>query len=173
MLRLFDCTCSSDFHGAHCEFPIDLPLPETHKKCDLQCENGGKCMEGKKTHGILGDMSDLNHLLNSTVPSAAANTREYCDCPTGFAGHTCEHEVKVCGNDQHVCFHGSECVADGQDFKCNCGASKQESGVDTAGIHCQHKSTTVCDAASKKFCVNNGVCQDDNSCKCPDTYRGP
>jgi len=170
---LFNCTCSSSFHGQHCEFPVAIPLPVSHRKCDLNCKNNGKCMEGIKTNGILGGMSDISHLLNSTSAMAAAAKREYCDCPTGFAGATCEHVVEVCPTGAHVCFHGSKCVKKGEEYQCNCDASQQATGLSVAGKYCQHKSTTICSATERKFCVNDGTCNDDNSCTCSDSFRGP
>jgi hypothetical protein len=34
----------------------------------------------------------------------------------------------------YVCFHGSECVAGGQDYKCNCGSSQGKTVVFYCGV---------------------------------------
>ena len=161
---VFNCTCVNEYHGPHCEFPGSMETPEHYKKCSLNCLNKGKCAEGYKDYGILGDMPDIGHLINTTKSPQL----EHCICPRGTTGDLCEHIVQVCPKSQHVCFHGSECVPSGQDYKCNCDTSQDT----TAGSFCQHKATTTCDAASRHFCVNGGTCNGE-TCKCPSTYRGP
>lgn len=164
---MYECNCTGGYHGPHCEFPKGVEKPDFFKSCSLQCENDGVCAEGRKDNGILAHIADIDHLINST-----SDTYEHCICPTGFAGNLCEHVVEVCPDNQHVCFHGSECVDEGNDSECDCEASENTTGFLTAGEYCQHKATIECDAESGVFCVNNGTCKD-GGCECPEPYRGP
>lgn len=118
---------------------------------------------------MLTHIADIGHLINNTFSTSL----EHCVCATGYTGDLCEHVVQVCADNQHVCFHGSECVDDdGGDSECDCDASQDSAGVSTAGEYCQYKATVECDAESGVFCVNNGVCHN-GGCDCPEPFRGP
>ena len=129
-----------------------------------------------------------------------------CKCPEGYGGYRCHDSVQdmsepvglptlaptintnspvatqhvVCGNDEHVCLHGSQCVREGDDWQCDCQTNNGNiNGNDTllAGKHCQHTASAVCSADGGKggsvmFCVNGGVCRDKSSCQCPDGFLG-
>ena len=164
---MYECKCPVGYDGPQCEFVGSQEEPESFKSCDLQCLNNGTCSEGFKGDGILDDIDDIDHLMNGT-----SDIYEHCTCPTGFAGDLCEHVVQVCADNQHVCFHGGECVDYGDDSTCDCEASQNSTGELTAGEYCQHKATIECDAESGVFCVNNGTCQD-GGCECPAPYQGP
>jgi hypothetical protein len=114
-------------------------------------------------------LTDIAFLINNTNLPAF----EYCVCPDGYAGNQCEYVAHQCPQSDHVCFHGSECVKSGEDYKCNCDAPQKagvSSAIHLAGPYCQHKATSECQ--SENFCVNNGVCQDGGTCQCPKPFRG-
>lgn len=168
---IFGCTCPSGFEGPHCEFPKGRPLLPGEQQCNLQCKNNGKCRQGIKDLGLLSNFNDLTHLINQTVDRHAF---EHCVCPDGFTGLFCEHKINVCGAGKHVCFHGSHCVQNGEDWRCNCLNTEDP----TAGNFCQHKATSVCNQAQRTFCVNGGICKDGESpnqatCTCTDGFHGP
>jgi hypothetical protein len=97
---------------------------------------------------------------------------EHCVCPDGFFGIQCEHQLEICPGGDHVCLHGSKCVAQGEtvdgdlSHKCDC-----DHGFDAvekyAGKFCQYTSTDICTKngrpgvgkANFAFCVNNGTCK--------------
>jgi EGF-like domain len=92
---------------------------------------------------------------------------EHCLCQDGFVGQMCETKVEVCGDDNHVCLHGSKCLYEEKDgeYRCDCEAAfTPESRY--AGKFCQHHHTDMCDPTDKvfdgtltdmSFCVNDGV----------------
>jgi Notch 1 len=159
-----ECKCPEGFHGPICEFE-DSPTPNLYENCTLQCENDGKCQNGAKDNSIMNQFG--SELSAYTV--AYDHNFEHCVCPEGFMGLKCETKVEICGNGQHVCLHGSKCVADGYDFSCNCDVASTPT-VAMAGEYCQHISTSICstDEVSSSmsnqstfaFCVNNGQCVD-------------
>lgn len=133
--------------------------------------------------------NDLQH-LNATH----SQLFEHCVCPDGFFGIQCEHKIEICSGGEHVCLHGSKCVADnesgnnanGQGHTCDC-----DEGFDSveryAGKFCQYTSTDICTRngqpgvgkANFAFCVNNGVCKakvEDNQehpgCTCGAGFTG-
>lgn len=166
---LYNCTCTGGYHGPHCEFADSVDAPKSYQTCSLICQNGGFCAEGRKDYGMLTHIADIGHLINNTFSTSL----EHCVCATGYTGDLCEHVVQVCADNQHVCFHGSECVDDdGGDSECDCDASQDSARVSTAGEYCQYKATVECDAESGVFCVNNGVCHN-GGCDCPEPFRGP
>jgi hypothetical protein len=155
------CDCADGYVGKHCEFPC---VEGTNSElcdysinfdlCDLECEHNGKCVVETSANPILGvDVIDT-----------------HCQCPQGFTGTLCEHEVEVCGNLDRMCLHGSKCKqeADGS-YGCECSSSwTKESQF--AGKFCQHHHTDICTPsgvpefsdgmALPAFCVNDGVCMD-------------
>ena len=108
-------------------------------------------------------MSGLEHITNQTN----TDDFEHCTCPVGYTGLTCDVEVKTCGKGEHLCLHGSTCVAKGDKFSCDCDAAF--TGLHKfGGEYCQHKSTEICTPDGKPgigknnfaFCVNNGKCKE-------------
>ena len=142
----------------------DIPIPL--KTCETICDNNGTCREGAKDFGILDDVNGVDHLFNET----SNENFEHCVCPEDYTGLHCEFLVEVCPNGTHFCFYGSECVADGDDWQCDCNASE----VLAAGPYCQHLATNTCtsEPGAVPFCVNDGVCQSKGDCLCPDGFRG-
>jgi hypothetical protein len=51
---------------------------------------------------------------------------EHCVCPDGYFGLQCEHKLEICPGGDHVCLHGSKCVAQDEGeggqttHKCDC-----------------------------------------------------
>lgn len=165
--RIYGCQCPDEYGGDHCEFPPDqvFELPDQLLTCKTNCGRG-ICREGGKDFGMFDDFKGVDHLFNETSNAAF----EHCVCPEGSTGLSCEIEVSICPSDTHVCFHGSECVPFGDEWQCNCNSSK----VLAAGPLCQHFSTSTCTSnpGAVPFCVNDGVCQPDGQCSCPDGFRG-
>ena len=164
--RLYDCTCPQGYIGNYCELKANTTLPPEQVVCKTECQNGGECREGGKDFGMLNTLDGVDHLKNETYNE----NFEHCACPDGFTGLYCETKVEICENSQHVCFHGSQCVADGDVTTCDCGTSEEV----TVGTYCEHKATSICDSDSTvaAFCVNNGSCQATGNCLCPDGFRG-
>lgn len=124
---------------------------------------------------------------------------EHCVCPSHYFGIQCEHKLEICPGGDHVCLHGSQCVAHGEGgtdangdavettrYTCDC-----DSAFDAldkyAGKFCQYQSTDICTKngqpgmgkANFAFCVNNGICrgrindgQDPPGCDCPEGFTG-
>jgi len=127
---LFSCNCPKGYSGAHCEYGLGSegpPVPTEDHCTQTICQNGGVCKYGKKDHGLLSEMmakpvaaASLKHLF----PDNANEYYEHCVCPEGYAGTLCEHKAEVCGQREHllVCFHGSQCVKDGDEDSCSCNA---------------------------------------------------
>lgn len=173
------CDCRDGFSGPVCEY-------EEHKepKCSLKCQNGGLCKKGNKYISNVTQNPELSFL--QTFSSENFGT-EHCLCQEGYAGNMCETKVEVCGDDKHVCLHGSKCIEeeDGS-HRCDCEkAFTPESRY--AGKYCQHHHTDMCanteelifdgSAADVHFCVNDGVCRQRGSkgypgCDCGSLYFG-
>jgi hypothetical protein len=98
---------------------------------------------------------------------------EHCVCADGYFGLQCEHKLEICPGGDHVCLHGSKCVAvdegngsEATKHTCDC-----DDGFDAvekyAGKFCQYTSTDICTEngqpgvgkANFAFCVNNGICK--------------
>jgi Notch-like protein len=160
----------------------------TAVSCTLQCMNGGFCAHGVKDLGALQDtVADVSH-LNQTYDK---ETFQHCICPEGFVGLTCDHKIEICGKDEHVCFHGSQCVlSENGSHSCDCSqADEKFDGVIPAfaGDSCQYTPTEICSDDEERypgeplsFCVNNGKClakvngnEPHPGCSCPDGYSGP
>lgn len=194
---MMPCKCDTAWQGFHCEFLVDPEdLPRFHDdieddddyECHLPCENGGVCANGAKDLGSFHDtISDVAH-LNQTFDSEHF---AHCVCPEGFVGLTCQHKVEVCGNEEHVCLHGSTCVEhENGKHTCDCSQADENIGSNHkpvfAGDSCQYRGTDICTIGDEYpgkplyFCVNGGICnarvaadQQDPGCSCPDNYTGP
>lgn len=108
------------------------------------------------------DMNELEHITNQSHTEKI----EHCICPIAFTGLKCEVAVEKCGENEHICLHGSTCKQDGDNYTCNC--DQAFNGLDHfGGKYCQHKSTSICTPDKKPgsgknkfaFCVNNGTCK--------------
>ena len=171
------CICDSQYAGFSCEFvkeefvqqeegqtnvtaPVDEP---TVIACDLVCKNEGVCRHGVKNSAYVGDLQLHSSHLQPTEDLM------HCVCPDGFAGLYCEEEVDVCGENEHMCLHGSKCIlnSDGE-YACDCqqaDADHSETGY-FAGDSCEHPVNDICTdekpgpSQPLLFCVNGGKCLD-------------
>jgi hypothetical protein len=177
-----DCECSNGFHGPSCEFRDS----EAGINCTLTCENKGQCRGGSKDVAMINQFGlELKGFNQSHV-----ETWEHCVCPPGYFGVQCEHELEICPGGDHVCLHGSKCIAQNEttdlSHTCDC-----DSGFDAiekiAGKYCQFTSTAICTKngqpgvgkANFAFCVNSGTCkalvennQPPPGCTCPPGFDG-
>ena len=148
--------------------------------CSLQCQNDGKCRKGVKDLGVISNIAPHVAELNQTSNADF----EYCICHPGFIGLHCEHKIEICLGGEHVCLHGSTCVAYGNELSCDCSAS---TSFTLAGPSCEHKNFVTCNLGEvhavqpRSFCVNGGICNSLVSgseahpgCECPDEqWVGP
>ena len=133
--------------------------------CDLECPTdiGAKCVYGDSPHVILG----------ATNSSSSENLNGmHCSCPSSYTGLLCEVPFESCGDGQHVCYHGGNCVnGEVDDFGnvqlyCDCSSATGEDNDPTTvfvGKYCQHSTvsaeTDKCDSSNQAtFCFNQGVC---------------
>jgi hypothetical protein len=173
------------FSGPRCEF-----TSAEDAKCSLTCQNGGSCRSGLKDEALVNALGkEMSHFNSSR-----SGLFEHCVCPDGFFGIQCEHKLEICPGGDHVCLHGSKCVAENESAednseitqKCDCEHSFDAVGR-YAGKFCQYSSTDICTKtgqpgvgkANFAFCVNNGSCKakvDDNEahpgCHCGAEFSG-
>jgi hypothetical protein len=165
------CACADGYAGEHCEFKCAGNDGNVGREgcdtsiqfdlCDLECEHSGFCVQGTRA----GDPA------LSLIEIWADDAQDmYCQCPGNFTGTNCEHEVEVCGNDDHVCLHGSKCKQeDDGSYGCEC-SSAWTVELLFAGKFCQHHHTDICTPsgvpefyngmAIPAFCVNDGICME-------------
>jgi len=195
--HLEGCKCDAAWQGFHCEYATEteqLPNDDSDTTgdegfgCHLNCMNGGICANGAKDLGLLHDkIADVSH-LNQTYDE---DSFAHCVCPEGWVGLTCEHRLEICGDDEHVCLHGSTCIVDENgNHACDCSQADELVGENDkplfAGDSCQYTGTDICtigeDYPGKPlfFCVNGGRCnaqvsggQPDPGCSCPSGFSGP
>jgi len=158
------CECTSDFSGARCEFPVEI-----EETCTLECKNGGTCFFGGSSSKTPYD--NLDDLPEGVIVEKVS-AEMHCKCPQGYVGDNCETEIEVCGNFEHHCLNGGECVKENDYYTCDCSALPSH-----AGGNCQHEATVKCGGTGKAFCTNKGLCkaQQDESfagCDCFDGYFG-
>lgn len=195
------CSCPEGFSGFSCEFvsgPIPVegdegagdgnpepPLmptdPSEYTSCNLVCENEGFCRKGVKDVGFLEPYTENVSHLNETHNEDF----EHCVCPEGYTGLTCDHKVEICGENEHVCFHGSKCVSNDGVHACDCRTTDSTIADRFAGDSCEHLSTDICvdgdllPGQTAGFCTNGGICIDyvkpglpHPGCSCPPFWRG-
>ena len=101
------CNCPSGYTGEHCEIPEALsgsvescsPGENVDSKKGLKCYNGGQC----NTYAF-GSLTDKNA----------------CICPDEYIGSTCSTKISICGDNEHVCLNGGECVLKRDEYVCDC-----------------------------------------------------
>jgi hypothetical protein len=134
-------------------------------------------------HGQFDHVNHLNQTFDQTY-------FEHCICREGWFGLECEHKAEICGADEHLCLHGSQCVKNGQEHQCDCSKTDEVVGKAGqslfAGDSCEHPATDICvygdDYPGRPlyFCTNQGNCRDyvsasdpDPGCVCPPEWKGP
>ena len=101
----------------------------------------------------------------SDMPSQSQDHEniEHCVCPPDYFGINCEYQMERCNLGEHLCFHGSTCISDGDNFSCDCFSSKKK----TAGLFCEYIASDECDQwvdlknGHRGFCTNGGHCKVD------------
>lgn len=156
--RFFSCNCPSEWHGPSCEFDQNTRDP-VYEECKLDCLHDGQCRKGAKSTAGIGEVNSF--LAGSTH----SEDNEHCVCKTRYTGLRCQYKYEMCGDREHMCLHGTKCVAPTEtepSWTCDCGDSK-------SGDFCQHHRTTICPLdddnqgiymgmLSVTYCVNDGVC---------------
>jgi len=180
------CDCPDGQYGPSCEYNS-----EEDAKCNLKCQNGGQCRSGTKDNSLIEQLGKGIDGYNDTHHSELF---EHCVCPHNYFGIQCEHKLEICPGGDHVCLHGSQCLAKNEGnstlgemyYMCDCDAAF-DSLEKYAGKFCQYSSTDICTKngqpgmgkANFAFCVNNGICkgrvedgEDPPGCTCPDGFYG-
>jgi hypothetical protein len=171
------CICDDRYAGFSCEFVqqvdetsgfvspsagVSVVDPVETYTCDLECENNGVCRNGIKDLDYLGTIIDNAPLLNDT----GTDCFMHCVCPEGWTGLMCEEQLEVCGDDGHLCFHGSKCTNNGGNSSCDCSSTTSDIADAFAGDHCEHPVNDICTTTTPGlgqpllYCVNNGLCND-------------
>ena len=123
------CLCRDGYDGEYCEIdttsggPDDVVEnnnpPADVTACSLTCLNGGVCKKGLIDSSLLG----LGPELSQFEPTKNDDL-EHCECSEGWIGKHCEASVEVCGDNEHLCLHGSSCVLESTtgeaSWTCNC-----------------------------------------------------
>jgi hypothetical protein len=147
------CECPGGFFGSRCEFTQE-DLEAGYTTCSLSCLNGGTCAYGLKV------LAPVFEPFADSVTSLFDETGlgfEHCLCPPGYFGVRCEYEYSLCGEGEHICFHGSSCTEVDDGWQCDC------SEAFAAGLYCQYLATVVCDASTNSsFCTNGGTCTNES-----------
>ncbi len=139
-------------------------------KCNLHCFNGGECRHGKGKFGSYAGVDESEELPweRTTDPG----TGMYCACPVGYTGLQCEIAMKLCPNEEHMCFNGSVCAketsSDGTAWwRCECDAEASVMTASYAVKYCEHIATVFCNRAGgdfgyeqMSFCTNGGKCKE-------------
>lgn len=173
------CICPEGFSGPRCAFQTGVD-GQDYTQCDRPCQNGGTCQKGfkdTKRKEVMRQFvdADFSHVLSESPDFASY---DHCVCPPGHFGMYCEYQMQECGSGDHLCFHGSKCVRDGDTFSCDCCSSKMK----TAGLFCEYVASDECEQwvdlrnGHRGFCTNGGHCEIDELgspiCTCPSGYIG-
>ena len=108
------CLCPQGYTGRHCEYKD----ADVKQKCDLDCSLNGVCQ-----HGI-SPASTTQNGPNHVLPMENEGTDNFmhCVCNDGFGGLNCEVAAAKCDGPGRFCFHGSVCVGEGENQRCDCGS---------------------------------------------------
>jgi len=203
------CECLNGWTGPHCEYKAEDDSQgegdgndqdrEDGPNCSLQCSNGGVCRKGSADFGPLAESATVvdGAAIIPFLEGTIDGNGEYCECPEGYTGLTCQHSYQACWErrddddsfvEGFVCFNDGECVSDSGDVKdpidawgCNC-TNGGTSGSLYAGRQCEHHATEVCNAGDAfktrlGFCTNGGSCvggklYQKDLCECSDGWTG-
>jgi len=162
------CRCDNGWLGTRCETNSSDTKDIAWSQCNLACMNGGSCLKG-----VVKPIANMfTRFLEPTKKSklfdyAPSPNYEYCYCPTGYFGVQCEMQYELCGNGEHICFHGSTCEQTGGEWTCDC------IGTESAGLYCQYQATDDCgDSEEDTFCTNGSTCGADKKCSCLEGWEG-
>ena len=150
------CICPEGFLGPRCAFQVGVDGND-YAQCGLSCQNGGTCQKGAKQED-----SDFTNFFDGSK-SFDRTSFEHCVCPSGYFGISCEYKMEKCGDGEHVCFHGSTCARNEDEFSCNCFSSE----LKTAGLFCEYIASSECEQwidltnGHRGFCTNGGNCEVD------------
>lgn len=158
------CICPEGFSGPRCAFEIGMDQ-RYYAQCDLPCQNGGTCQKGanqtKQKEFIRKFVDeDFSDMLSETPDLKGF---EHCVCPPGYFGIHCEYQMEQCGDEEHLCFHGSTCTMNEGEFSCDCFSSK----IKSAGMFCEYVASSECEEwvdvtnGHMGFCTNGGHCEVD------------
>jgi hypothetical protein len=142
------CKCNDNHHGPRCEFTVNKDDIE----CTLSCVNGGKCFFGDEPK---------QGSIQLPFGGTPAIDNMHCKCPEGFTGEFCDVKVAKCGDGEHMCLNGSECVPYNDEYTCDCAAANSDA-IQFEGIMCEFQATVLCEgpfAGKHSFCTNQGVCR--------------
>lgn len=182
------------FAGKYCEHKATSVC--SNDELNFFCTQGGTCKSnltegcscpngttGYKCEIILDSSSrDANGNLNEISLEGNGNSYDY-----NQDNYSTNHEQKTVPCADGYCRNGGYCVTeqmilqDGSyDIKEYCDCSRAyDANANYAGLYCQYKSTSLCfvenvlqDSLDETFCVNNGACQEDGTCKCPKGWTG-
>lgn len=169
------CKCVDGYTGPKCEISPNAEEKNDYV-CDLDCQNGGKCFFGQTT--VVDE--ELKNLHDSGLDFLVDN--KHCRCTENWVGLRCEKKYEACGDNEHYCLNGSDCVPDSDGFTCDCRAAGTFLNS-YAGKYCEHASTEFCSgpgANNKSFCTNHGTClgtigtgEDHVGCICKEGWTGP
>lgn len=163
------CRCDRGWEGPRCEANTTDTKDIAWSQCTLECQNDGACLKGvvKPIASMFTKFLEATKKSNLFDYAPSANF-EYCYCPTGFFGVDCEMQYELCGNQEHICFHGSTCEETGGDWTCDC------TGTESAGLYCQYQATDDCgDSDADTFCTNGSTCgADKKTCSCLEGWEG-
>jgi hypothetical protein len=164
--RHLPCICPEGFSGQRCAFQIATDGRD-YAHCDLPCQNGGTCQKGTKEteqKEFIRKFVDTD-FSDALSESPDLTSFEHCVCPPGYFGINCEYQMEQCGNGEHLCFHGSTCARNEDEFSCDCFSSK----IKTAGLFCEYVASSECEQwvdvtnGHRGFCTNGGHCEVDEN----------
>ena len=82
--------------------------------CPLDCKYNGICTQGDADFSQFDPATDTSTTTAGQHPMPFlrdANMGGYhCDCPPGRTGLLCDRQYESCGDGQHYCFHGGQCM---------------------------------------------------------------
>ncbi|XP_072038374.1 uncharacterized protein [Amphiura filiformis] len=169
------CVCQAGFRGLQCEEEIPQPCREG------LCENGGVCFNnanntnyqcvcppsftGRHCETYIGSTDGClsGPCLNggTCFPHPTQVGAFLCQCPTGYAGTSCEIDINFCFT--NPCLNGGTCTDIGTGYMCAC-------PIQFKGTNCE-----IGNFCEPNPCLNGGTCNSGQSgftCECLQGYSG-
>nr|XP_023397167.1 LOW QUALITY PROTEIN: neurogenic locus notch homolog protein 4 [Loxodonta africana] len=171
----FFCTCPPGFLGEMCQARLGDPcfpsFCQKRGRCHIQASGHPRC---HCMSGWTGEWCQLRDFC-SAKPCAnrgvclATHPQIQCDCPPGFTGYACEHDINECFLDAGPCPKGTSCHNTLGSFQCLCSAAHEGPPCGLQAGPCPPSG-----------CLNGGTCQlvpgGDSTfhlCLCPPGFTGP